>query len=101
MKVTLTESGGYANIRKSCTVDTQQLPKAKAGQLERALRNGHIFGIAKEPMLARDARTIVIEVISGGTHKRAAFSEAAPPDGARVVIDILRPYCHIVPASKR
>ena len=34
MKVTLTESGGFANIKRRCTVDTVDLPSDVGARLE-------------------------------------------------------------------
>jgi hypothetical protein len=99
MKVTLTESGGWANVRKSCTVETGTLPQETAHVLEQALCSNELFADHDGAPDARDARIVVIEVHCGGDSRRTAFSEAATPVSARRVLEILRPLCQIVPAG--
>jgi hypothetical protein len=99
MKVTLTESGGWANISTGCTVDTVDLPPAAAYAVESALDEEKVFADHPSAPDARDARIVVIEVENEDGVRRASFSEASPPPGLRVVLRILRPYCTIMPAS--
>jgi hypothetical protein len=93
MKVSLTETGGWANIKMGCTVDTASLPTTVARALKHALADSCLFREPEHNPRARDARIVVIEVVDRGRHKIASFSEASPPQGAGPVLEILRPYC--------
>lgn len=97
MKVYLTETGGWTNVRTGCTVDTATLPDPVAAALLQALAQPHLFIEHVQAPDARDARTVSIEIECGDRWKRTSFSEAAPPADARVVLEILRPYCKPMP----
>ena len=99
MKVTLTETGGWTNIRTGCTVETDSLPSDEARLLEAALQQADLFAVHGNAPNARDARCVTIEFVHGGRHERTSFSEAAAPAGARVLLDILRPRSRPIPAS--
>lgn len=95
MRVTLTESGGWTNVRRRCSVDTRTLPADVAGTLERCV----LVVLASEPAQAphaRDAVTLVLEVEADEGSRRASFSEAAAPAEIRPVLEILRPLCRPV-----
>lgn len=99
MKVTMTETGGWANVRRSCTVDTCQLSAELARPLETALHNPELFQNWPAPFAARDAKQVTIIVYIDGSEQRASFSEAAPPPQARPLLEMLRPYCKPVPST--
>lgn len=99
MKISMIESGGWTNIRSGCTVDTAGLPDAVAETLRRALVDAQLFHTHAAPEGARDARTILILVECGDRSRRASFSEAAPPEAARPLLDILRPLCRPMPPA--
>lgn len=99
MKVNLIETGGWTNVKTGCSIDTASLPDPVANALVRAIGDMHLFVEHAVPALARDARTICIEVQCGDGWKRASFSEAAPPAEARPVLEILRPFCRPMPLS--
>ena len=98
MRVTLTETGGWTNIRRSCTVDTLDLPAETARALEAAVDQVEPNREYSEPPLARDTRRLLLEVDKDGTRTRTSFSDAAVPPEAIAVLEILSPLCVIVPA---
>ncbi|MES2442811.1 MAG: protealysin inhibitor emfourin [Pseudomonadota bacterium] len=97
MKVTLTESGGWANITKRCVVDIANLPGEAAARLRTAFQTRALFADHPPARDARDARMIVLEMCDAGEVRRTSFSEAATPASARPVLEILRPLCKVVP----
>lgn len=97
MKVTLTETGGWANARRSCTVDTANLPRPVAVRLEDGCRLALAAkGRAIDPAV-RDGRTLTIIVDAGGDQWTASFSEPGTPLELRPVLEILRPLCRLQP----
>jgi hypothetical protein len=99
MKVTFTETGGWANVTRSCTVDTISLPRTTAFVLEAACRKAlSLAAIAVHPNV-RDARTLTLVVVANGERRSASFSEAEAPPELQPVIEILRPLCRPVPAK--
>jgi hypothetical protein len=99
MKVSLTETGGWANIAMHCAIDTSSLPPATARVLEDALGREELFAPHPAAPDARDARTVTIEVESESGVRLTSFSEAATPAAALVILEILRPLCTIRPAA--
>jgi hypothetical protein len=97
MKVTLTETGGWTNIRRSCTVDTLTLSINDAHALERALDDRQLFEPHPPPAGARDMRTFSIDFDKGDLHRHAAFTDAAIPLCAVSLLEILLPHCKIAP----
>jgi hypothetical protein len=96
MKVTLTETGGWMNIRRSCTVDTHDLPPQDARTVEQALDRAELFKPRPAPAGACDARTIVLEFTTVDEHKRTTFTDASIPDEAISVLEILLPRLCVV-----
>lgn len=96
MRITLTETGGWANIGRTCTLDTARMPKSEARSLEAAVQE-----LARAPAAqgsqARDARTVTIRVVSGDHQETLSFSEAEMPPQAAPVLKILRPLCVPIP----
>jgi hypothetical protein len=97
MKIHLVETGGWANIRSGCTVDTAMLPDTVAEALLHALVDSRLFLAHDTPADVRDARTIEIIVDCGETSRHTSFSEAAAPDAALPLLEILRPLCRPMP----
>lgn len=99
MKVTLTETGGWANIKRSCTIDTASLPRAVAIKLEEDCRSV----LAAPTMFAdpnvRDGRTLTLLVDADGTRHSASFQEPGAPPALRPVLEVMRPLCKPVAAE--
>jgi hypothetical protein len=96
MRVTLTESGGWTNVRRQCSVDTDALPREVAKRLEACMKS--LLEVSPHSAVrARDAATLVFEVDGGAELRRAYFSEAAAPPEIGPVLEILRPYCQPLP----
>lgn len=92
MRITMTETGGWANVDRRCTVDTAALPRGTAMRLETCVRT-LMTAEPRDASRARDAAVLMIEVVDGDVSSRASFSEARPPLEAREVLEILRPHC--------
>lgn len=96
MKITVTESGGWANIGRTCTLDTAGLPKGDARSLEAAISKLVSLPAVNAPH-ARDARTITIMILADNCERTLSFSEAQAPPAADIVLKIVRPFCAPVP----
>jgi hypothetical protein len=93
MKVTLTEMGGWANIKRSCTIDTASLPRAVAIKLEDDCR---LALAAPPPPLdrrVRDARTLTLVIDADGARRCASFHEPGAPAELRPILEVMRPLC--------
>jgi len=95
MKVTLTESGGWTNVRRRCSVDTATLPRDAAARLE-ACMTALLGAEERAASRAIDAQLLVFEVEDRTGCKRVSFSEAKPPAEIVPVMEILRPLCRPV-----
>lgn len=93
MKVIIILSGGFANLTRRCELDTRDLPAPAAARVEAALRLWLAAEVEMTAPQARDARTYRFEFDLDDAHHCVAFSEAAKPDEARPVLEILRPVC--------
>ena len=74
MKVTMTLTGGWANIRTRCSVDTTHLPEAKAVLLEEAAQSLIMLDLGIDPGPARDVRVYVVEICTLETCRTARFT---------------------------
>ena len=100
MRVTFTESGGWTNVRRRCSVDVATLPREVAARLEASL--ARLLAVETDHRRgARDAATLVFEVERDGVSRRVSFSEASSPAELRPVLEILRPLCRPVPNAGR
>lgn len=100
MRVTLTEMGGWANVRRSCTIDTSSLPRPVAARLEDGCLSVLAVSGRKDGTAVRDARTLTLVVDTNGESRRVSFSEPGAPPEMRPVLEILRPLCKPVPQTR-
>lgn len=100
MKVTLVESGGWTNVKRSCTVDTATLAPEVAWQLEQACAAALVAPVPVATPRARDVRMLTLEVEFGGSSRCASFNELAAPAALAPVIKMLRPLCRPVPNAR-
>jgi len=99
MKVTLTEMGGWANIRRSCTIDTASLPRTVAIKLEDGCRLALAAPAVVFDPNVRDARTLTLVVDTEGARRCASFQEPGAPAALRPVLEVMRPLCRQVSAE--
>ena len=101
MKVTLTEMGGWANLRRSCTIDTASLPRPIARKLEVDCRSALRATVDLIDPNVRDARTLTLIIDADGTRTTASFSEPGSPPELRPVLEVMRPLCKPVLSDDR
>lgn len=95
MIVTLTEVGGWANLRRSCTVDTASLPDPLALKLEEGCRAVLMAVPGTHNPHLRDGRTLTLVVDLNGAPQSVTFVEPGAPPELQPVLEILRPLCRL------
>jgi|GEM_PF-2058090 len=93
MKVTLTEVGGWANLRRSCTLDTASLSRPLRRKLELNCRSALSAKVELADASVRDSCTVTLVVEIDGTQMSASFVEPGAPPELRPVLEVMRPLC--------
>ena len=90
MRVSFTQSGGFAGLVSSCRIDTTVLEVSERETVERlVLAAGITESCECVSQTARDTRTYEI-VIERETQIRVVFDELSLPDAARPLITYLK-----------
>ena len=97
MIVTLTEVGGWANLRRSCTIDSASLPDPLALKLEESCRAVLAAVPGTHNPHLRDGRTLTLVVDMNGAPQSVSFIEPGAPPELRPVLEIMRPLCKPAP----
>ena len=98
MKVKLRQTGGFAGLIRGCDLDSAELPKKEAAQLDQLLRQP---SAKPRPATgaARDLTSYEVTVETPQGSKTLSFDDLAIPEGTAALIEFLRRRCKPLPPS--
>lgn len=90
MRVSLVRSGGFSGIRRSATLDTNDLDPRRAERLRRLADNADL-GRAAEPTIrvAADRFRFTLTIEDGERSETVTYPEDRIPENVRPLIDLL------------
>ncbi|MGH7655591.1 MAG: protealysin inhibitor emfourin [Gemmatimonadaceae bacterium] len=91
VRVTFVQSGGVVGARRGCELDTSQLPRDEARELESLVTDSQLVasGDHRSPG-GRDLRLYEIHVENGAQTVRVTFDDLTLPERARPLVGFLR-----------
>ncbi|CAD5109648.1 protealysin inhibitor emfourin [Zestomonas carbonaria] len=97
MKVRFVQSGGFVGVVKGCVLDTSNLTKDEAQELERLVRESGIS--ACETQFSAEARDLQqYEItIEGEPPVSVAFDDRSVPPSARLLVGFLKKHARPQP----
>jgi hypothetical protein len=104
MKITLTQTGGWANVQLGCTLDTAELSPEQAREVE-ALLSPPSLAILRSlgsaaGSEAPDDLQYRLEAKTEGETKVACYSDAGKPDSLRRLLEAMRPNFRPIPRRR-
>ena len=104
MKITLTQTGGWANAQFGCTLDTAELSPDQAREVE-ALLSPPSLAILRSLgsatcFKAPDSLQYRLEAATEGETKVACYDDADKPDSLRRLLEVMRPNFRPIPRRK-
>jgi hypothetical protein len=92
MRVHFERSGGFAGLRMSCTIDSDELPDDEAHALREEIEQASFFNLPHrlfEPAVGADRFQYEVSVDMGEREHTVEVGEAAMPDSLRPLIQHL------------
>ncbi len=92
MHVEFVRSGGFAGIRLTASLDTEQLPAEQASNLDKLIKDADFFNLPKQIMPnapGPDRFEYRITITSDQKERSVVVNEAAAPDRLRPLLDYL------------
>ncbi len=92
MHIDFTRSGGFAGMRLSCSVDTEQLPSDQASELDKLVGNAAFFDLPEKIVPERqqpDRFEYRVNVDAGDKSHAITVSDAAAPESLRPLLNYL------------
>jgi hypothetical protein len=98
MKVSYEESGGFANLRRGCQLDTDQLPAAEAAQLQCLIESSQAAqSMERRSPRARDAIQYDFTIERAGQTHHIAVDDLTMPASLRPLLQVLRKHARPLP----
>jgi hypothetical protein len=101
MKISLTQSGGWANVRFGCSLETGDLPSEDARVVEEIIRGGGLVESRASPSSGADLLRYELTVETPDGKKTMTFDDRSKSHDARKVLELLRPSFRPLPALRR
>jgi hypothetical protein len=99
MKISFRQSGGFAGLIHSCSIDTGKLSLAQAAEIENLVKTSGVLA-AKIPfwrkianwqrIVARDLFYYSISIESSAGTYNLAFDDSSIPEGSRPLLNFLK-----------
>ncbi len=92
MHIDFTRSGGFAGMRLSCSLDTDQLPTDQASELNTLIGNASFFDLPEKILPDKpqpDRFEYRLNVDAGDKSHSIMVSDAAAPDSLRPLLNYL------------
>ena len=90
MKITFSQSGGFAGLVRGYEVDTHALPRDEAAEIETLVKNSGILRAqGGHSEVGRDLFGYRITIETDECTRRVEFDDSTIPDGARPLLDLL------------
>jgi len=99
MKVTLTQSGGWAGMMMRCSVDSARLPPDAARRLESGL-DALKHAVRPDVDHVRDGTLLEFDIEDGAEQQHICINEGAPSAALSAVLEILRPLLEPIPFER-
>ena len=104
MRITLTQTGGWANVQLGCTLDTAELSPEQAREVEALLSPPSLAilrsvgpAIGSEP---QDGLQYCLEAETEHGMEVACYGDAGKPDSLRRLLEALRPHFRPIPRRR-
>ena len=90
MKITFTQSGGFAGAIKGCTIDAADLAPGERQELDALVAASGLTGsLAHVSTVGRDLRQYDIVIERGAATQRICYDERSVPEAARPLVGFL------------
>ncbi len=92
MHIDFTRSGGFAGMRLSCSLDTDQLPDDQASELNKLIGDSAFFELPEKMLPEKpqpDRFEYHVNVDAGDKSHAVMVSDAAAPDSLRPLLNYL------------
>jgi hypothetical protein len=90
MKIRFRQTGGFAGLSLGSELDSEKLPAAEAGELERLIRQAALDQVGTKKSRGADLTNYEMTVEDKGRTTKASFDDMTIPVNAQPLLDFLR-----------